>query len=82
MVQVNQYLLISKSKYGVFMENQDLEVLAIQERRNYQNQWRKKNRERVRVYNHNQWIKRAKATLAASEQSNINGENNDERKDT
>lgn len=61
------------------MENisiEELEKLAVQERRNYQNQWRKKNREKVRAYNRKQWLRRAAATLTASEQVN-----NDEHKD-
>ena len=58
------------------MENQELEAVAIQMRREYQNEWRRKNRERVKAYNHKQWLKRAEAALAAQQ----SGEGNDDGK--
>lgn len=57
------------------VENISVEELAVQMRRNYHNEWRRRNKDKVKVYNHNQWLKRAAAALA--EQSGAN----DERKD-
>ena len=57
--------------------NTSMVEAAKQIRRDYQNQWRRKNRDKVKTYNQRYWEKKA-AALAASVQS---GENNDDRKD-
>lgn len=59
------------------MENIDIEELAKQMRRDYNNAWRRKNKDKVKAYNRKHWLSRA-AALAASGQS---GKNNDDRDD-
>ena len=62
------------------MSKETMEAKAEEIRRAYYREWRAKNKDKVKAYNRNRWLKKA-AALAASEQSNENGGNNDERKD-
>lgn len=45
-------------------------------RRKYQNDWRRKNKDKVRQYNNNFWEKRAEKTAAESEANNGTDESN------
>ncbi len=40
---------------------QDLEKEALELRRSYHRAWRRRNRDRVRAYNRNYWLRRAEA---------------------
>lgn len=50
------------------MENNSVESKAIELRRAYYKKWRAENRDKVKTYNRNRWLKKA-AALAASEQA-------------
>lgn len=49
-------------------------VQAKQAQRAYNNAWRKKNRDRVREYNQNYWLKRAERERLAAQTKNITEE--------
>ena len=44
------------------MTEQNIEAIAMQKRRDYQNEWRRKHKEKVREYNKKYWLKRASET--------------------
>lgn len=45
------------------MDAERLEALAVEERRRYFREWRKKNPDKVRKHNRNYWRRRAQAKL-------------------
>lgn len=58
------------------MTDQEMDALIIQERRAYQKEWRKQNKDKVRQYNRNFYLKRAENRLA-EQQKGQNDESND-----
>lgn len=56
-------------------ETENLESIAIQLRRAYLREWRKKNKEKVKRYERNRWLKKAAA------RAEMESRNNDEHKD-
>lgn len=50
----------NKTEGGFFMDEQ-----AREERRKYQREWRRKNKDKVRVINQRYWVNRAQKRLAA-----------------
>ena len=57
------------------MTDQEMNELIAQERRAYQQEWRRKNKDKVRQYNRNFLMKRAATRLA--EQSKERNDNSD-----
>ena len=59
------------------MSKETMEAKAVEIRRAYYREWRTKNKDKVKAYNRNRWLK--KAAALAAEQSE--GNNNDNPKD-
>ncbi len=58
------------------MADQEMDELIARERRAYQKEWRAKNKDKVRQYNRNFYLKRAAARLAKQQKVN-DDESND-----